>query len=170
MDHQNIRQKYLEIYDKYADAIFRYCFFKTSDRQTAFDISQETFMKLWEYMISGKQIENIKAFMYRVAGNTIIDNYRKKKSISLEMILDKGFDARSETDTKLEMEKISDGEQAMRLLRTMEDKYCKVLMFRFVDDLSIKEIAQVLGETENNISVRISRGLDKLKKLLIQNG
>lgn len=56
-------------------AIFWY---RVSDRELAKDLTQETFVKVWEYMVSGKVIEKLKPFLYRVATNLIIDNARKK--------------------------------------------------------------------------------------------
>ena len=74
------------------DAIFRHCYFRVFDRERARDLVQETFLKTWEYLTRGHDIENIRAFLYRVATNLIIDDSRRKKEISLEQLSESGFD------------------------------------------------------------------------------
>jgi RNA polymerase sigma-70 factor (ECF subfamily) len=160
----------MKAYDEYADAVFRYCYFKTSDREKALDLAQETFIKVWEYMASGKPVEHMKAFIYRIASNAIIDSHRKKKSSSLEKKMEGGFDVKNENDLREEKEIASAGAEVMEILENLEEKYREILMLRYVDDLSIKEISKIVGESENNVSVRIHRGLEKLKKILKTNG
>lgn len=160
------RQDFLKAHDEYADAIFRYCYFQTSDRQTALDLAQDTFIKLWEYMAGGKKIEYLKAFIYRIARNSVIDFRRKKKSFSLDKMIEEGFDPSAEKNINEAKETIFEGEEAVRTIRELDAKYRDVLMLRYVDDLSIKEISEIVGESENNISVRIHRALEKLKNIL----
>ena len=54
----------------------------------------------------------------------------------------------------------------MEELRQIDDKYSQAVIMRYIDDLSPEEIAQILGENKNVISVRIHRGLKKLKELM----
>ena len=71
---------FTEAYDKYADAIFRYCYYRLFDREKAKDCMQEAYCRTWKYMSAGKQVDNIRAFVYKTANNIIIDDSRKKKS------------------------------------------------------------------------------------------
>jgi RNA polymerase sigma-70 factor (ECF subfamily) len=157
------QEAYLAAYESYNDAIFRYCFFETSNREVALDITQDTFMKVWEYMQNGNTILNMRAFLYRVAGNLVIDYRRKKKATSLDALMDDGFDVGH--DEKNKTIDAIDGRKVMELMKEIPEKYRDVIIMRYVEDLSIKEIAEVTGETENNISVRLHRGLDKVRAL-----
>lgn len=158
-----MKKRFETAYEEHADALFRHAFFKVSNRELAKDLLQETFTKTWVYVSKGNEIENIKAFLYRTLNNLIIDEYRKKKSISLEVIEEDGFQF-SIDDTKMLEMKI-DGEQAIKLLQKLPDNYRDVIFMRFVDELELSEIAQMLGESENAVSVRIHRGLKKLKEI-----
>ncbi len=162
-DPSQIKNKFLESYDAHSDAIFRYCFFQTSNREVALDLSQDTFIKVWEYLAGGKQVDNIRAFLYTVARNLIIDYRRKKKSVSLDKMMDEGFDVSHSEQEHLENR--IDGSNLVERLEDLEEKYRDVLTMRYIDDLSIKEIAEITGESENNISVRIHRGLEKAKNI-----
>src|SRR3989338_4735544 len=90
-----MQDEFLQAYEAYNDAIFRYCYFRVYDRERARELSQETFMKAWEYLSrTGKKIENLRAFLYKIATNLIIDNSRQKgkKTVSLDQLHEEGFD------------------------------------------------------------------------------
>ena len=168
--NSKIEQNFLKSYDEFGDAIFRYCLIQTSDRELARDLTQDTFTRIWEYFQKNKEVENIKAFLYRIATNLIIDYRRKKKpSLSLETMMEEGFDVTSPRDQKEILETSFDSEKVVEALNKLDDKYRETLTLRYIEDLSLKEISQITGERENSISVRIHRGLEKLKKVLEVN-
>lgn len=153
---------FLKAYEQYADAIFRHCYFRLYDREEALDLSQETFLRVWEYLSRGKQVENLKAFLYKVANNRIIDELRKRgRYVSLDVLQDDGFDAKYEggTDTTDSI----DGTLALSKVKELPDIYAGVILMRYVDSLSISEIAAALDESENTVSVRLHRALQQLR-------
>lgn len=161
-------EKLLEAYNLYSDEIFRFSLFKLNNREKAKDILQETFMKTWLYISKGGEINNMRAFLYRTAGNTIIDEYRKQnrtdnKLESLEDMSEYGFDPGFD-DIESLIDKI-DGEQAMAMIHQLPEIYSEVLFLRYSGNQSIPEIAEILGQTENTISVRINRGIKKLREI-----
>jgi RNA polymerase sigma-70 factor (ECF subfamily) len=166
---QKIEQEFMAAYEQYSDDIFRYCFFQTSDREVALDISQDTFTKTWQYIADGKEVENIRAFLYRVAKNLIIDWRRKKKSSSLDSLLDEGFDYEEDYSEMERQETAYESEQAKEALDNLKDSYKEVLTMRYIDGMSVKDIADKLDAAENTISVRIHRGLQKLNEVLKEN-
>jgi RNA polymerase sigma factor (sigma-70 family) len=158
---KTIEKTFLDSYDAYNDAIFRYCYFKTSDREKAIDMTQDTFAKTWEYLAAGKRIDNMKSFLYKVASNAITDSYRKKKSDSLDALQERGYDIRSDENEKTI--RAIEGDEVMKYLDELDEPYKEVLTLRFVHDLSIDEIIEITGESGNTISVRLHRALNKLK-------
>lgn len=160
-DHHN---SFLEAYDEYHDPIFRFCLIKVRNRDVALDITQDTFTKTWEYLSGGKTVENMRAFLYQVARNLIIDNSRKKKSYSLDEILESGSDFGVDETERFE-NKI-DGAQAINVLDMLKKKDRDVLIMRYVEDVPVPEIAEIMGERENTISVRMHRALKKAEKLI----
>lgn len=157
-------QQFLMSYKEHADALFRYCYMKISDRERAKDLLQDVFLKAWQYLEKGNQVDNMKAFLFRTARNTVIDEYRKKKTNSLDALRDQGFDVG--TDDHHDFLRVLDGERALLLLGSIPETYRDPIYMQYVENLTIKEIAAVLDETENNISVRIHRGLQKLRNIL----
>ncbi|MFO0718883.1 MAG: RNA polymerase sigma factor [Candidatus Paceibacterota bacterium] len=164
MDSQREAQ-FLDSYREHTDALFRYCYFKTLNRDEAKDMLQETFVKTWEYIRNGGEVINMKAFLYRTAHNIVVDHYRKKKAVSLDNLFEEGFDVSNENDTVQDLENKIDGAEAIKLLNQIPKAYRDVVYMQYVDGLGVKEIADILGESPNNISVKIHRGLEKIKKL-----
>lgn len=158
------QQKFLEAYDNYSDAIFRYCYYRVFDREKAKDYVQEAYCRTWKYMAANKDIENIRAFLYRIATNIIIDESRKKKSFSLHQMMEKGFSP--STDQRQKTQDYFTGKELIEIVKSLDEKYQGVMLMKYVDDLSTKEIAFALNETENNVYVRISRGLQMVKNIL----
>lgn len=162
MEHN--KQILTNAYEKYGDAIFRYCFFRISDREKALDFVSETFIRMWQYLLNGNEIVNTKTFLYTCARHIIIDEYRKKKTISLDYMNELGI----ELSVKIDESVYSDYDinHVMKCVQDLPENYSSILTMRYVDDLSIKEIAKVTDETENVISVRIHRGLHKLREMI----
>ena len=157
-------KEFLKLNDDLADPIFRHCFFRVSDREKAKDIMQETFTRTWEYLAKGETVKNLKAFVYRVANNLIIDSYRKKKEDSLDRMQEDGFDIGVDEREKI-MDMLS-GREVIALMADLGDKYREVIVMRYIDDLMPREIAEIIGESENVISVRLHRGLRQLRDLI----
>jgi len=166
---QNLNNFFEKSYQEFSDAIFRYCYFQTFNREKALDLTQDTFIKTWEYLVSGKKVENLRAFLYKVARNAIIDDRRKKKAESLDSLKEAGFDIKNEQDEITLHEDAFEGKVAIETINKLSERYREVIILRFVEDISVKEIAEILKENENNISVKIHRGLEKLKILLKEN-
>ena len=162
---ENPKEKeFLQSYETYVDALFRHCYFRVSDREKATDIVQEAFCRTWLYLSSGKDIQNLRAFLYRTANNLIIDEYRKHKSVSLDTLMEAGFEPADESRKNVE-EAVLGGE-IRSLLKELDESHRAVIIMRYLDGLSPKEIAELLEVSENVISVRIHRGIEKLRQLV----
>lgn len=150
------------LYDNHADAIFRFCFFKTGDREIAKDLTQDVFVKVFKHITKGEEISNEKAFLYAIAKNVVIDFWRKKKSVK-ESDLPEGFmqSVPSQSNTEI----FAEYQIFLSLLDKLSPTDREVIILRYVEDLSSKDMAEVLGQRENTVLVRISRATAKLKEL-----
>ena len=160
------QEQFLAAYDEFSNSVLQHCTFRISDPERAKDITQETFMKVWEYISEGNEVRNMKALVFHVLRNLIIDEYRgrKKKLFSLDALKEDGFDASVAGDNHILAE--SDTRIVTKAMHELPDNYREVLLLRYVDELPVKEVAQLVGESENAISVRIHRGLKILRKNL----
>ncbi len=160
--------RFLKAFEDYSDALFRHASIRISDREKAIDIVHDTFTKVWSYQRNGHQIDSYRSFLYKVLNNLIIDEYRKKKEMSLDSLLeaegvDEGsFPELSESNTEA-LAATLDGKKAFELLSELPDEYSEVIVLRFVDGLGPQEISDLLEISENVVSVRIHRGLKALR-------
>ncbi len=158
----NTEAQFLEAFERFADALFRHCFFHVSDREAAKDLVQETFARAWDYLREEKEVRDYRAFLYRIADNLIIDFYRKGKAVSFEDLGDKEKNTLF-YDERGAREVADAARRVLREIKKLPEDYQKVVMMRYVDELTPKEIAAILGESENAVSVRIHRGIEKLR-------
>lgn len=163
-NEQKTMEQFIKAYEEHSDAIFRHCFFRVNNREYALDLTQEVFVKTWEYLARGNQISNIRAFLYKVAKNLIIDGWKKKREFSLEALREVGFDPG--INAHVAMRHGVEAREAIEAINAIDPKYRDVVIMRYVDELSPKEIAEILHENENAVSVRIHRGLQSAKKHL----
>jgi len=164
---QNLQKILTLAHFNYEKCLNARAFFKLSNRENGKDLVQQTFMKTWIYLTKGGEIKNMKAFLYHVLNNLIIDEYRKKKSFSLDVLMEKGFNP--SVDDSKNIFNVLDGKAAFLLLARLPKKYKRIMIMRYGQDLSLKEMSLATGELKNNISVQLHRGLNKLK-LLYHNG
>ncbi len=140
-----------------------HAFFKIHSHTLSKDLVQDTFLKTWRYLVRGGKIEIMRAFLYHVLNDLIIDEYRKKKTVSLDVLIENGFEpSYRDKNQKIEM---LEGKSAILLIGSLPEKYQKVMKMKYVQDLSLKQISMLTGLSKNTIAVQIHRGLAKLKVL-----
>jgi RNA polymerase sigma-70 factor (ECF subfamily) len=157
---------FLEMHDSFSDEIFRFCLSKTRNRDLALDITQETFMKTWDYLRNGKTIDMARAFLYRTARNLIIDHSRKKQALSLDAMFNDESPSEDIPDTStIPSGVVIDQQFMIEKLKQLPEQHFEILTLRFIQELTIPEIAKIYKESENTISVRIHRAIKLAQKL-----
>ena len=155
------------MYREYVDLIYRFVFFKVSDRDLAWDITQECFLRMWRQCQDADiQIKNNKALLYKIARNLVIDYWRQKdqkQTASLESVVDIIKD-----DTDLFAEQVAQDEikKLLRYLDELPAKQKEIMLLRYVDDLSYQEIAEITGKTALVVRVSAHRAIKVLKKII----
>ncbi len=165
----DVKNEFLDAYDRYADAIYRHCFFRIFSKPLAEELTQETFLKTWQYLAAGKEVQNLRAFLYRVANNLIIDYVRKKKEERLDVLMENSADVEPSYDGRNEMETAELAREIAEVMQELRTEDREILTMRYLDQLELKEIADTLGITANNVSVRLNRALKALRELLPAN-
>jgi RNA polymerase sigma-70 factor (ECF subfamily) len=160
--------EFMRSYDEFSDALFRHCYFRVFERERAKDLVQEAFTRTWEYARKKKQIENPRAFLYRVLNNLIIDESRKNRPLSLNALNEEGFDPGE--DTRERLTDHMEVQEMLRVLESMPDEQRRIIVMRHIDGFGPKEIAEALGLTENIVSVRLHRAVQQLRKLRNHHG
>lgn len=164
MNQDSLKKVFIESFDAYADAIFRFCLVKTSNKEFAEDLTQETFMRYWKQLGKGTEMTNTRSFLYTTANHLVIDWYRKKKSDSLDARIESGLEPPDTQLLPLEIE----AEHALILdaMQKLDEDDRNVLLLRYVEGIGPQEIAEILGDEPNRVSVRLTRATKRLQELL----
>ena len=158
-------EQFVKAYDEHLETIFRFCYFRTNDRNLSKDLAQDTFIRAWRYVEQGNQVQNMRALLFKIAGNTVVDWYRKRKVQSLEALMENGYDP-------IDLSASADGHSEMQSILTsveklsVEDK--QLVVWHYVEGLTAGEIANTLKQKKSNVAVRIHRAVGRLKKLIHQ--
>ncbi|PIR89307.1 MAG: hypothetical protein COU07_00190 [Candidatus Harrisonbacteria bacterium CG10_big_fil_rev_8_21_14_0_10_40_38] len=147
----------------YEKGMNSYANFKVHNNATGKDLVQDTFIKAWAYLVKWGKVDLMKSFLYHILNQLIIDEYRRRKTSSLDVLREKGFEP--SFDHTKSMVNTFDGKKAILLIQHLPEKYNKIMHMRYTQDLSIKEIALITGQSRNAVAVQAYRGLKKLREL-----
>ncbi len=164
-------ERFLKAFDDYADALYRHAVIRVSDHERAIELVHDAFTKAWGYVRGGNVVETYRPFLYKILGNLIIDEYRRRRTESLDALLEEeGMDSGRFSDlaegSLEETLAALDAKRIIEVIGTMPLVYREILTLRYVDGLGPKEIAVLIEETENVVSVRINRGMKVLRDMI----
>ncbi|MDD2731862.1 MAG: RNA polymerase sigma factor [Candidatus Pacebacteria bacterium] len=162
----NPQEDFSKIYDDNVEKIYRFIFIKVNYQDITEDLTSETFTRCWKIFKENPQrISNIKAFLYQVARNLVTDYYREKGKAQ---IISADYLPVSDPDTDLEEKALlnSDFDKIRIALTNINDDYQNVIIWHYLDELSIPEISGLIHKSEGAVRVMLSRALKSLKKEL----
>lgn len=152
-----------KLYDQYVAPIYRFVLVRVSNRAEAEDLTQHVFLKAWQNIRRYREREGIPftSWLYRIARNAVIDHYRTRRDH--EDI--EGAAARNlaEDFPVQEVEYTLQIEEVHRAFVVLTPGERDVILLRFMEELSVKEVAAILEKSEGTIRVMQHRGLKKLK-------
>lgn len=165
-------QEFSQFYQQNLDKIFRFLYLRVDKEEIAKDLTAQVFLKFWQrqLVLSNQKeskvfpLSNPQAFLFQIARHQLIDFYRQKKNhpLSLEELFNQGKDIPQESFTS-QVELNFELEQLKKHLQKINALYSEVIIWHYVDDLSVKEIAQILQKNENNVRVLLHRAIESLK-------
>jgi len=151
-------------YDKYVKNIYRFVFLKVSNQQVAEDLTQDVFLKVWQHLVDKRNVKSFRAFIFRVARNSIIDYYRQSNKQTLPLEYVEGTLEVSD-DAVLNLDQSLDTTVLLKQMKQLKNEYQEILLLKYVEELSIDEISQVIQKDKNNVRVMLHRALNKLKEI-----
>lgn len=149
----------MDIRDQY-QKIFRYCSSRIASRETAEDITQETFLRFYEhpeYQGSGKEIQ----YLYTIARNLCIDEYRRKPEDPLPEDIPAEHGGEPEWIDRLALRAVLDA---------LPDEEREIIVLRYVSELSVADIAKLRGVSWFAMNRCIKRILGKMRQKFEKEG
>ena len=164
LSQQGDTEAYARLYACYVERITRYVYFRVTDHQLAEDITSRIFIKMLEKLKTYQvgQLPLI-AWLYRMAHNAVIDHYRTKRTlISLEDVNQAEVRQEDGIEEKLDLQVKS--QQLRAALQVLTEEQQRVLILKFIDGLSTREIARRLGKQQGAVRGLQMRALQKLAR------
>lgn len=157
--------EFVEAHENYGKSLRTYSFYKVGNRTLGNDLVQEAFTKAWSYLASGGKVDTMRAFLRHILNNLIIDEYRKRKhvTVSLDVLLENGFEPEAPASDPFTGS--IDAEEAVGLVSQLPARYKEAVLMRYLQELSFQEMSRLTKETRNVMAVRVHRGIKKLKDI-----
>jgi len=162
-----LSQSFSKIYDKNVDKIYRFIFLKVSSQEVAEDLTSEVFTRGWRaYRDKKNSIDNVTAFLYQIARNLIVDHYKYKARFQLVSVENAPNLNNPGTDLEQEAMLKSDFNRVRLALTGLKEDYREVLVWYYLDELSVPEIAKILDKSEEATRMQIHRALSSLRSVI----
>lgn len=157
-----------DLYDHYLPQIYRYVFLKVGNKQETEDLTHEVFLSAWQNLKDYRsQGFPFSTWLYQIAHNRVIDYYRTRKSHSSLDEIDENFVKLASTVEK-DLDLAIDLAKVRSAIHKLKDDQQDVIVMRFVEEMSHREIAEVMGRSEGAVRLIQHRALTFLKEMLEQ--
>ena len=161
-------EKFAPLYEKYHEQIFRYIYQRMDDKELAFDVTSQVFLKamnnLHKYEYRGVPFGS---WLYRIAKSELYQAFRdrsSKRAINIETVhLATFMDVLEDEENEINKKRL------LSSIAELKEADVHLIEMRFFEQRPYKEMGEILGITENNAKVKTFRALEKLKQLFNQN-
>lgn len=159
---EEINKKFLELYNLYSNDVLRLAFSFTKNIYESEDITQLVFIKLFKELKKRNNKEYSKKWLLKVTANECKNNFKiawKRKVVLRDEVLQNQVDLRE----TLKNDELSDA------LLKLSAKYRNVIYLHYYEGYKIDEISEILNLKPSNVKILLSRGREKMKKILEEN-
>ncbi|GAB3501791.1 RNA polymerase sigma factor [Emticicia fontis] len=155
-----------EIYDRYVDKVYRKCLSFVKNEAQAEDFTHDIFLRVVLKLGSFKEHAKFSTWLYSITYNYCMDQVRQTKK-QAEVALDENFDLADDGDDLELVEMQTQG--LKKALQKIDPDERAILLMKYQDDFSIKEISETFKITESAVKMRLMRTKEKLKKIYTEN-
>lgn len=162
---QGDQRAFAQLYEEHFDRIYRYVALKIGDKIEAEDLTQQVFLNALQSISSFKwKGKPFVAWLYRIAHNQVVD-YLRKKTKHVAVPLDESL-VSSDSNPRLMAERSLDIEQLLLATRRLTKAQQEVISLRFAGELSIVEVAKIMGKSQGAVKALQHSAIVALRKAL----
>ena len=155
------------LYEKYYRDIFLFILHRVGDKETTADLTSQVFLKallnISQYEFRGLPFS---AWLYRIASNECNDLFRKRKRVRMVVLEDGAaeelYEVMFENEARDELK-----QRLPRVLEQLKPAELELIELRYMESRPFREVADIMGITENNAKVKVYRILDKMKRIMV---
>ena len=155
-------------FDTWKDRIFNFALRYSNDSYFAHEVMQKTFIQVYEKIHQLNDHTKLKSWLYRIASNNCFSEGRRVSRNTFVEVneVHNTIDAQQSPSGRFEKEEIKD--LVIETLQMIPEDQRRVIIMKEYEGLKFREIAELLGESENTVKSRMYYGLDAMRKVLIQ--
>lgn len=158
------------IYDIFVDPIYRYIYYRVHSSD-AEDLMETVFLKVWENIRQYKHKKrSFSAWVFRIAHNLVVDYYRSSKDRYMRELTTQVPDQKREHNPIKTTQNAMDKDNLKVAMAKLKKQYQEIIIYKFINELSNKEIAQILNKTEGSLRILQFRALKALRRELEEMG
>jgi len=159
------------LYERYADKVYRKCLLLTKDKETSKDLAHDILIKVFLNLSKLKKITNFSLWVHSITYNHCIDYLRLKQKVKYEDFEEQSFENISEEDIEREQQELKELQlsELEVVFEALNQEEKLILLMRYQDNLSIKDIAQTMKVGESAVKMRLKRSRDHLAELIKQH-
>lgn len=161
------REAYAELYDAYVQKIYRFVHLKVKRTVDAEELTADVFTRAWTYLC-GNTVRHFNAYLFTVARRVVADYYRSRARQQEITFNIEEHDASDDVSQDALIDLRADVAEVLRALEMIHDDYRELIALRYLEQMEIKEIAESLGKTPNNVRVTLHRAVGALRTALKQ--
>lgn len=164
------QEAFAGLYDIFINPVYRYVYYRVNSAD-AEDLVETVFLKVWENIRQYKtKKRSFSAWIFRIAHNLVVDHYRSFKDKNFEELTLQVPDQNRQHNPIRTAQNVLDNEVLKKALNKLKKQYRDVILYKFINDLSNKEIAEILDRSEGSLRILQFRALKALKKELENMG
>jgi len=163
----NKDEQFSQIYDQYIDKIYRFVYLKVNSQEIAQDITSKVFTKGWEaYKTPNNEIKNPGAFLYQIARNAVVDHYRDKGRANIVSVDASPEISDPEENAQDKAILSSNIDVVKKAMQGLNQEHQDIIIWHYLEDMPIKDIAELIDKPAGTIRVMLHRGLKELKDII----
>lgn len=166
MKDTSLKKEFTKLIEENQGIIFKVSRVYCSGKNCRDDLFQEILLQLWKSFPAYDKNRKFTTWMYQVALNTAISQYRKGKKIDAEVLKESHIELTDDSEVDNKGERAKSLHKAINRLNRVE----KSIIILYMDEYPYDEIAEIIGISVSNVGVKINRIKKKLKELLKEMG
>ncbi len=158
--------------ERYQNDIFRFCLHYLKNVESAKEMAQETYLRIYSARARFEVSRKFKPWMLCIARNLCLNEIKRRKMVHMETLEEYASSARGESGEVMQAPADSPYEQLLtkerhrvllEMLDTLADEAREIVVLRYFQKLSAREIAETVGSTEGAVRTRLHRVLKQLR-------
>ncbi len=158
---------FASLYDQYVHKIYSYIIMRVGDPETAQDLTADVFLRALESLDTFEwRGYPVSSWLFRIARNRVVDHVRRQQRRRQLPLVEEALQLASELEPFQVVEKQASREQLLAAIAQLTDIQREIIALRFAAELSIAQVARVLGISEEAVKARQHSALNALRRLM----